>query len=150
MRIDTLLMCAPTHPPPAPWATKMDPTPHHHQEKKIPTARSKLSLLLRRCLTPAPAATGSPKVFRHTAGSSPSLSRKVGMPLLHWTLIREGPRASYPALVITPATRIGTLVKRTRTFYQEAARWDPKEKPSVESIAAAGFYFDGGFIIIII
>jgi len=43
----------------------------------------------------------------------------------------------------------GTLVKRTRTYYQEAARWDPKEKPSVESIAAAGFYYDDGFTIII-
>jgi len=43
----------------------------------------------------------------------------------------------------------GTLVKRTRTFYQEAARWDPKEKPSVEFISAAGFYYDGGFTIII-
>ena len=72
------------------------------------------------------------------------------MPLLHWTLISEGPRASYPALVITPATRIGTLVKRTRTFYQEAARWDPEGKPSVRSIAAAGIYYDDGFTIIII
>ena len=39
--------------------------PPHHQEKKIVTAtvtaRSKLSLLLRRCLTPAPAATVSPR-----------------------------------------------------------------------------------------
>jgi len=43
----------------------------------------------------------------------------------------------------------GTLTKRTRTFYQEAAPWDPKEKLSVESIAAAGLYFDGGFKIII-
>jgi len=46
-RTDTLLMCAPT------WTTTMDPTHHQEKEKKILTARSKLSLLLRRCLTPA-------------------------------------------------------------------------------------------------
>jgi len=34
--------------------------PTHHEEKKILTACSKLSLLLRRCLTPASAATVSP------------------------------------------------------------------------------------------
>jgi len=43
----------------------------------------------------------------------------------------------------------GMLVKRTRTFYEEAAWLDPKENPTVESIAAAGFYYDGWFTIII-
>ena len=71
------------------------------------------------------------------------------MSLLHWTLITAGPRASYPALGITRRPEYGTLIKNTRTFYQEGARWDPKGKPSVESIAAAGFYYDGGFTIII-
>jgi len=36
----------------------------------------------------------------------------------------------------------GTLARRVATFYQEAARWDPEGKPSVGSIAAAGFYYD--------
>jgi hypothetical protein len=44
----------------------------------------------------------------------------------------------------------GTLARRTRTFYQGPARWDPEGKPSVGSIAAAGFYYDSGFTIIII
>ena len=44
----------------------------------------------------------------------------------------------------------GTLAKRIRTFYRERARWDPEGKPSVGSIAAVGFYCDGGFTIIII
>jgi len=44
----------------------------------------------------------------------------------------------------------GTLARRIRTFYQEAARWDPEGKPSVGSIAAAGFYYDGEFTIMII
>jgi len=35
--------------------------PPYHQEKKIVTTRSKLFLLLRRCLTKAPAATVSPR-----------------------------------------------------------------------------------------
>jgi len=53
---DTLLMCAPTPTTTTTtWTTTIDPT--HHQEKEeqkmILTARSKLSLLLRRCLTPA-------------------------------------------------------------------------------------------------
>jgi len=51
---------------------------------------------------------------------------------------------------ITQTSRIGTLAKRMRTFYQETARWDPEGKPSVGSIAVAGFYYDGGFTIIII
>ena len=46
-RTDTLLMCAPT------WTITMDPTLHQEEKKKILTARSKLVLLLRRCLTPA-------------------------------------------------------------------------------------------------
>jgi len=44
----------------------------------------------------------------------------------------------------------GTLARRTRTFYQGPARWDPDGKPSVGSLAAAGFYYDGGFTIIFI
>jgi len=44
----------------------------------------------------------------------------------------------------------GTLARLISTFYQEAARWDPEGKPSVGSIAAADFYYDGGFTIIII
>jgi len=44
----------------------------------------------------------------------------------------------------------GTLARRTRTFYQGPARWDPEGKPSLGSIAAAGFFHDGGFTIIII
>ena len=44
----------------------------------------------------------------------------------------------------------GTLARRTRTFYQGPTRWDPEGKPSVGYMAAAGFYYDGGFTIIII
>jgi len=36
----------------------------------------------------------------------------------------------------------GTLAKRTRFFYQTEGRWDPKGKPSVESLDVAGFYFE--------
>ena len=43
----------------------------------------------------------------------------------------------------------GTITRRTRTFYQGPARWDPEGKPSVGSIAAAGFYYNGEFTIII-
>ena len=64
-----------------------------------------------------------------------SLERAQGQAIQRWELPR---RPEY-----------GTLVKRTRTFHQEAARWDPIGKPSVGSIAAAGFYYDDGFTIII-
>ena len=37
----------------------------------------------------------------------------------------------------------GTLDRRTRSFYRDPGRWDAKGKPSVESIAAAGFCYDG-------
>ena len=33
----------------------------------------------------------------------------------------------------------GTLARHTRTFYQDPGRWDAEGKPSVGSIAAAGF-----------
>jgi len=42
----------------------------------------------------------------------------------------------------------GTLARRTRSFYREVARWDAEGKPSVRSLAAAGFYSDGRFTII--
>ena len=42
----------------------------------------------------------------------------------------------------------GTLARRIRTFNQKEAPWDPEGKPSVESIAAAGFYYDGEVSII--
>jgi len=44
----------------------------------------------------------------------------------------------------------GTLARRIRTFNQKEAPWDPEVKPSVGSIAAAGFYYDGEFTINII
>ena len=47
-------------------------------------------------------------------------------------------------------TEYGTLARRVSTFYQKAAPWDPEGKPSVESIAAAGFYYDGEFTFNII
>ena len=43
----------------------------------------------------------------------------------------------------------GSLARRTRTFYQGPAQWDPEGKPSVGDLARAGFYYDGGFTIII-
>jgi len=42
------------------------------------------------------------------------------------------------------------LARRIRTFYQEAARWDPEGKPSEGSIDAAGLYYGVGLTIIII
>ena len=84
-------------------------------------------------IPPDPASRPPEIGCRHYDGLSLELAREKG--IHRW----ESPwRPEY-----------GTLARRTRTFYQEAARWDPKEKPSVESIAEAGF-FDGGFIIIII
>jgi len=44
----------------------------------------------------------------------------------------------------------GTLSKRVATFFQKEAPWDPEGKPSVGSLAAAGFYYDGEFTINII
>ena len=32
-----------------------------------------------------------------------------------------------------------------RSFYQTEGRWDPKGKPLVESLAVAGFYFEGTY-----
>jgi len=147
-------MCAQTPPSPTLWTTTKVPTHNQKSVIVIVTARSKFSLLLHRCLTPAPAATVSPaKPPRSTnipadPGFRPFQSREPayydGLTLLtpqeqaiqRWELPR---RPEY-----------GTLAKRIRTFYQETGRWDPEGKPSLGSIAAAGFYYDGGFTIIII
>jgi len=37
----------------------------------------------------------------------------------------------------------GTLARRTRTFYQDPGPWDAEGRPSVVSIAAAEFCYDG-------
>ena len=44
----------------------------------------------------------------------------------------------------------GTLARRTRTFYQGPVRWDPEGKPSVGPMAAAGFYYDGVFQLLLL
>ena len=44
----------------------------------------------------------------------------------------------------------GTLARRVATFYQKEAPWDPEGKPSVGSIAEAGFHYDGEFTVNII
>ena len=82
-RIDTLLMCASTPPPPQRWMTTKGPTQHHHhQEKKtvIVTARSKLDLLLLRCVTPAPAARVSPRGLQTYRRIQPLALSKVENP----------------------------------------------------------------------
>jgi len=107
VRIDTLLMCAPTPPPPTRWTTTTGPT--HHQEKKCDcdlTARSKLSLLLLRCVTPAPAVTVIPQGPQTYRRIQPLAFSKVGIPLLRRAHVADSPRACYPAMGITPTSRI--------------------------------------------
>jgi len=65
-----------------------------------------------------------------------SLSSAREQAIQHWNLPK---RPEY-----------GMLARRTRTFYQGPAQWDPEGKPSVGSMSAAGFYYGGGFTIIII
>ena len=52
-------------------------------------------------------------------------------PLVQWAHVADSRRASCPAMAINPTSRIGTLARGIRTFYQKAARWDPEGKPSV-------------------
>jgi len=151
-RIGTLLLCAPTPPSPTLWTTTTGPT--HHQEKSvivIVTARSKLCLLLHRCLTPAPAASQPPAKPPRSADIPPdsaplpfqsrepayydglALLTAQGEAIQRWELPR---RRDY-----------GTLARRISTFYQKAAPWDPEGKP-VGFIANAGFYYDGEFTVI--
>jgi hypothetical protein len=124
----------------------MDPS-YHHQKKIL----SRLSLLLRRCLTPAtiqrpqqnlqglqPYRRIQPLALQNGNGptAKDSLASAREQAIQHWNLPK---RPEY-----------GTLARCTRTFYQGPARWDPEGNPSVGSIAAAGFFYDGGFTIIII
>jgi len=120
---------------------------HPDLQEKILTARSKLGFLLRRCLTPAPAATASPQGLQTYRRIQPLALSKVGNPLLRRAHVADSPRASYPAMGIPRRPEYGTLARRIRTCH-DAAPWDPEGQPSVGSIAAAGFYYDVEFTII--
>jgi len=126
-----------------------DDGPHPHHQEKILTARSKLGLLLRRCLTPAPAATVSPEGLQTYRRIQPFALSKVGNPYYDGLTLLTAQEQAIQRWELPRRPEYGTLARRIRTFYQEAARWDPEGKSSVGSIAAAGFYYDGGFTIII-
>ena len=83
---------------------------------------------------PAPRPRPPEREWPYHAGLSLASAREQA--IQHWNLPK---RPEY-----------GTLARRTHTFYQGPARWDPEGKPSVGSMAAAGFYYDGGFTTIII
>jgi len=142
-RTDTLLMCAPT------WTTTMNTT-HHQEKKKILTARSNLILLLRRCVTPATIQHPQqnlhglqtyrriqPLALQNGCGptTKDSMESARQQAIQHWNLPKH--------------PEYGSLARRTRTFYQGRARWDPEGEPCVGDVAQAGFYYDGGFTIII-
>jgi len=144
--IDTLLMCAPTPPPPQRWMTTTGLT--HHQEKKksvivIVTARSKLDLLLLRCVTPAPGATVSPRGPQTYRRIQPLALSKVGNPHYDGHTLLTAKEQAIQRWELPRRPEYGTLARRVATFYQKEAPWDPEGKPSVGSIAAAGFYYDG-------
>jgi len=127
--------------------------PHHQEKKKILTARHKLGLLLHRCLTPAPATTDSPR--QNLQGPQtyhriqPLALPKGGNVATSRLLLQRVQEQAIQRWELPRRPEYGMLVKRTRTFHQAAARWNPEGKPSLESIAAAGFYYDAGFTIII-
>jgi len=152
-RIDTLLMCASTPPPPQRWMTTTGPTHHHHhQEKKtvIVTARSKLDLLLR-CVKPAPAATVSPRGLQTYRRVQPlALSKVENPPYYDGRTLLTAQEQAIQRWELPRRPEYGTPARRAATFYQKEAPWNPEGKPSVGSIAAAGFYYDGEFTFNII
>jgi len=84
-------------------------------------------------IPPDPAPRPPEREWPYHAGLSLASAREQA--IQHWNLPK---RPEY-----------GTLARHTRTFYQGPAGWNPEGKPSVGSIAAAGFHYDGVFTIII-
>ena len=152
--IDTLLKCAPTPPPPQRWITTTGPIHHHHhQEKKtvIVTARSKLDLLLLRCVTPTQAATVSPRGLQTYRRIQPlALSKVENPPYYDGRTLLTAQEQAIQRWELPRRPEYGTLARRVATFYQKEAPWNPEGKPSLGSIAAAGFYYDGEFTFNII
>ena len=120
---------------------------HHHQNKVL----SRLSLLLRRCLTPATVQRPQQNLegLQTYRRIYPLALQKGSGPTTKDCLWRLPENKQYNTN-LPKRPEYGTLTRRTRTFYQGPAQWDPEGKPSVGSIAAAGFYYDGGLTIIII
>jgi len=115
---------------------------HQHQQRQSAPAKPPRSTEIPADLTPRPFQSREPAYY-----DGLTLLTAQEQAIQRWQLPRR------------PEYR--TLAKRIRTFYQETARWDPDGKPSVGSIAAAGFYYylnfphifqfnyDGGFTIFI-
>jgi len=103
-------MCAPTPPSPTLWITTTGPTHHQKSVIVIVTACSKLCLLLHRCLTPAPAATVSPRQNlrgpRTYRRIQPLALSKVENSLLRRAHTANSPTASNPDMGITQTSRI--------------------------------------------
>ena len=109
--------------------------------KQIWISPSRLSLLLRRCQTAAtvqpPRTRDRPQTYRRILSLALPLGNEHTttdtLVLAQEQAIRpwRGPR--HP--------EYSTLAKRTRNFYD--GQWVAEGKPSVSSIAAAGFYYDG-------
>jgi len=85
-------------------------------------------------IPPDPTPCPSEWVWPYHEGLSLASARQQA--IQHWNLPKH--------------SEYGTLTRRTRAFYQGPARWDPDGKASVGDLAKAGFYYDGGFTIIII
>jgi len=129
----------------------MDPTHHQEEEEKFLTARSKLSLLLRRCLTPATIQHPQPNLQGlQTYRRIQPLALQNGCGPTTKDCLWSLPDNRQYNTNLPKHAEYGTLARRTRTFYQGPARWDPEGKLSVGDLAKAGFYYDGGFTIIII
>jgi len=149
MRIDTLIMCAPTPPPPPRWTTTTGPTPHHQNsdcdcdsslQTQPPTPPMRDTCTSNESQPPI-----SADIAPDTA-SRPFQSREP--PYYDGRTLLTAQEQAIQRWELPRRPEYGTLARRIRTFNQKEAPWDPEGKPSVESIAAAGFYYDGEFTII--
>ena len=122
-------MCAPT------WTSTVAPS-----RRGIRISRSRLRLILRRCRT-------ATTVQQQIRGERPPTCRQI-LPL---AFPRGNGHTTTDSLALAQQQAIRhwraprhaeyvTLAKRTRTFYDR--QWACEGKPSAESIAAAGFFYD--------
>jgi hypothetical protein len=71
-------------------------------------------------------------------------------PYYDWRTLRTAQEQAIQRWELPRRPEYGTLAGRVATFFQKEAPWNPEGKPSVGSLAAAGFYYVGGFTFNII
>ena len=146
-------MCAPTPPSPTLWTTTTGPTHHQKCDRDCDSSLQTLPSTspvpdTSTCSDSQPPAK-PPRSADIPPDSAPRPFRSREPAYYDGLALLTAQEQAIQRWDLPLRPEYGTLARRISTFYQKAAPWDPEGKPSVESIANAGFYYDGEFTIII-